>query len=226
MSFEGLGITGLSIYSGVSGLVSGYTGYEEKGLTGIFYSADGSDVGDTGLGDIIKGIPVVPGDSFQVTGASAIYEYDFSIPNITSPVLINNYTEVSFNYIGLSSLGITGTLADHEYSLDNAKTWKTMTPDTGSSLVGTFSPAGTSFPFIWKIAKDIGSEIYNFPIKTRLQATATIYAEPVSTTYLYSSMYFPKTVTSPTPTTSVFAKGFKGVLGSSLLKKAPKPSQQ
>jgi hypothetical protein len=80
MSFIGQGLTGLSFYSGVSGLVAGYTGYGEHGLTGLFYTEDGLDVGNTGLWRI-KGSQVKSGDSFEVTGVSAEYISTLTLTN-------------------------------------------------------------------------------------------------------------------------------------------------
>jgi hypothetical protein len=121
MSFIGQGLTGLSLYASVTGLVSGYTGYGEHGLTGFFYTEDGSDVGNTGLWRI-KGSKVVSGDSFEVTGVSAEYVSSLTITNdgngsatgpsvvidgVATPILAVPNT----NYQFAQWLGISGAMS-------------------------------------------------------------------------------------------------------------------
>jgi hypothetical protein len=250
MSFQALGLTGLSLYPNVPTLISGYTGYGEHGLTGFFYTEDGSDVGGTGLTDI-KGSRLINGDLFGVTGTTAKYipcatqnlganfdAVDFNMPNIIAPTLTSNFTQAAFSYIGIAGYGVPGTsgvtgisgvvLTDYDYSIDNGTTWNQMSTTSGvTGLYFAPAPNGNSIPFVWNIREDL-SQIYNFTIKIRLAAQGTFGSDvPISTGYLITYMYFPKTVTVSSPiATSVLPPEYAGVAGYTLLQNAPKPQQK
>ena len=149
---------------------------------------------------------------------------DFSIPSVSSPILNADYTKVTLTYTGVATPTNTDVnLTSYQYSLDGT-TWDPMTVASGSVISGlTFSPTGNSYPFIWSIRYDIGTNIYNIPIQVRFQATATFSSNTVSTSYKYVSVYLAKTLTiTELVTQSVFSPEYSGTAGYSLMKNAPK----
>jgi hypothetical protein len=149
---------------------------------------------------------------------------DFNISNVLSPVLSSNYTKVTLNYIGTATPTNTGVnLTTYQYSLDGI-TWSPMTVAFGSIISDlTFNSSGNSYPFIWSIRHDIGTNIYNIPIQVRFQATATFGSDVVSTSYKYVSVYMKKTITtSYINAIPVFSPTYVGENGYVLMKNAPK----
>jgi hypothetical protein len=115
MSFIGQGLTGLVGYPDITALVTGQNFVADTD----FYTADGSDVGDTGLWRL-KGSNVTAGDSYRVTGTSAEYISTLTVTNdghgsatgsgtVIDGVSQNIYATPSTNYKFTQWLGVTGT---------------------------------------------------------------------------------------------------------------------
>lgn len=237
MSFEGLGLTGLSNYPDIPALITGYSFVAGND----FYTVDGSDVGNTGLTDI-KGSSLDIGDSFGVTGTDAV-EYipyptsdlesalnvvDFKITSTGVTPISSPYTEITLNYKGIANLedsGITGViLTAYEYSINNGTSWHTMTTTSPTTDL-IFGVTGSVHTLIWDIKEDIDS-IYNISIKVRLKAQATFESTSLLTDYATIPVFIPKNIVVSTPApTPVFPQEYSGTVGSSLLKNAPKPEK-
>jgi hypothetical protein len=185
----------------------------------VGYSTDPWGNNRTGIGAFYMPISI---ETFDLS--SYLDVVDFSISSVLPPVLSADYTKVTLTYTGNATPTNTGVnLTTYQYSLDGIN-WSPMTVASGSVISGvTFSSIGNSYPFIWSIRHDIGTNIYNIPIQVRFQATATFASNIVSTGYKYVSVHLPKILTiSELVTQSVFSPEYSGTAGYSLMKNAPK----
>ena len=147
---------------------------------------------------------------------------DFKISKISDPVMSDNFNNTILVFTGVANPeNINVSLISYQYSLNNGATWLNMTAAAGSELTGLiFSPAGEDHNFVWAIKGDIGSSIYNIPIKIRFRAQATFGLDTVFTMYKQRTITIIKNVIIPeTNVLPIFPADYSGVLGSSLIKK-------
>ena len=154
----------------------------------------------------------------NVEATVGIYKF---VLNFGIPALSGLNRELTIPYTGTASPAMTAALTTYEYSLDGT-TWYTMTPSSSTVTTGlSFTPTGAALTFTWMMKDDIGDAIYNKEIFSRLQATSGT----LTTTLKSYTLYFPKiqsdTGISDTPP---LPEDYRGINGSDLLEKAPKPT--
>jgi len=212
--------------STIGNIYVSYVSFQDIKFVGGTVYADSTcvNLGDNS-GINFGGIPVI--STFNI--ASYLNVVDFNISSISTPVLSTDFTKATLTYVGIANPTNTSVnLTAYQYSLDGGVTWSNMTACAGSNITGlTFSPTGNSYSFIWSIRNNVGSNIYNRSIQIRFDATATFGPDIIITNYKQNTVYLPKVVSILNiPVVPVFSPSYAGVVGSSLLKNAPKIVQQ
>lgn len=136
------------------------------------------------------------------------------------PALSGLNRELTIPYTGTANPALTAALTTYEYSLDGV-IWLPMTPSSSTVVTGlSFTPTGAALSFIWMMKDDIGDNIYNKEIYSRLQATSGV----MTTTIKSYTLYFPKiqmdaSIINEKPP---LPEDYRGIQGSDLLENAPK----
>lgn len=104
------------------------------------------------------------------TGDISVYGLSIRLGN---PDISSDKQKIEIPYIGVSSpSSSTVILSKYQYSLDNGVSYQDMAPLSPSDTTDlSFTESGSSLTFTWDAKKDLGSNLYNTPIRILLQAS-------------------------------------------------------